>query len=612
MTPDSPLLLDDPFLKEVVTCVRQRMTDPQFGVGRLAADLHMDRSQLHRKVKAVTGLNVSRLIREVRLQKAHDLLRESSLTASEIAYDVGFSSPSYFFKCFHERFGVTAGESKHHDTAKRKPARARSVKLLYSTAAVIILIIMIASAWYFMVPEEREYVLVVLPVESENNMDAMYLAEGIQEALISELGRIPSFRVWTRGSANALVTLGSVAPVEEIDYYVRGILASDTNRISLEVSLEPAREDQPPFLLGRFENDLSEIRELQSSVVSAIVQKTGVPFGESYPQHTGNLAKVNPEVYRNYLRGMYYLDKRTGDYLELGMEYLRKAVDLDPGDPLAYAGLAQGYIRLGHSASESKDVFKKAKAAAERALAIDPNFPQALSALGQVQMYYEWDWEGAGASMRLANRLNPSMAEGHYHYAWYLNLFGHRAEAMREHKLATQLDPLGVKYHAWMAWMYATYDEFELAEEELETALELDPDYVTSWWAQGLILERQGQIDEALNVYRRMAERYPSHAFVLAAASAENHRENEALKILEGLEAGSLNPWQAIGVATVYASLGNPEKAYEWLRVKPHHAFVPWSRVNFRFENISGDPGFNAMMDFMNLPPVNRTASVIY
>src|SRR5690606_15437282 len=111
---------------------------------------------------------------------------------------------------------------------------------------------------------------------------------------------------------------------------------------------------------------------------------------------------------------------------------LHAAVDADPGDALAYAGLALGYARYGHGPAPLPDVWPRAKEAAERAIALDPDLPEAYAALGDVKLYMEWDWPGAEAALRRAIELGPSLAMPHYDLAWYLILFERWDEAIAE------------------------------------------------------------------------------------------------------------------------------------------------------------------------------------
>ncbi|MEJ2005186.1 MAG: tetratricopeptide repeat protein, partial [Cyclobacteriaceae bacterium] len=534
--------------------------------------------------------------------------------ASEIAYEVGFGSPSYFFKCFHERFGYTPGELKENDRVQYQPVvhHHENRKKWLAAAILVIIGVFVGSAFFHDQVNDKTYTIVVLPLESTDPDIPPYLTEGIQKSVIKRLGMIHAFRVWSQTSSLSLANHAGIDIIENVDYYLKGTLSRKNDELVVDISLLEKLQGDKMVQLGRFGQKFSNIHRLESAIVRSVADNVGVSLRDEENDLLTRNSSIQPEVYQNYLRGMYYLDKRSPEYYEIGMDYLKKAVDLDPGDALAYVGLAQGYIRLGHSASSSNDAFKKAKAAAERALSIDPNLPKALSALGQILMYSEWNWEDAEKAMTNAIRLNPSMAEAHYHYAWYLNLFERKEEAIREHKLAAELDPLGVKYSAWMAFMYASYDEFELAVGEAEQALALDPDHVTAIWAKGLILEKTGKTGQAIEVYHDLAERYPSHMFVLASALASSGKEAEARSLLEELLRKPESPWSAYGIASVYAALNEPDNAFKWLRYKPHHAFVPWCRTVKTFEKFSNNPEFNNILISMNLPPLKQSVTTVF
>ena len=232
---------------------------------------------------------------------------------------------------------------------------------------------------------------------------------------------------------------------------------------------------------------------------------------------------------------------------------------------------------------------------------------EAHAALGRIYLYYEWDWEAAERTFKYVNKKNPSMATNHYHYAWYLHLMGRKKEALTEHELAQHLDPLGPKNTAWLAWLYADYGEFEKAEKEVKKTFELSPDYAVGFLAEALIKEKQGKPEEAIDTYKRLVALYPHHKGLLGCAYIKAGYIEEGKKIISTIEQEPSSPWKAMQLATLYSVSEDFDKAIKWLKFKPHHAYVPWSRVVTNFYPMRSDPRFHQLLEEMGLPPLPKT-----
>jgi Tfp pilus assembly protein PilF len=194
-----------------------------------------------------------------------------------------------------------------------------------------------------------------------------------------------------------------------------------------------------------FERALEGALALQSEVAGAIA----VEVAPAEATRLAHSRVADPRTYEAYLRGMHHLKKGTPEGFETGMAYLHEAVDLDPADPLAHAGLASGYVTLGHSSGRAED-FRRAKAAALRALELNSSQAEAQTALAEVAMYFDWDWEEADRAFVRAIELSPSQAEVHAHYAWLHVLRGDWRRACEEAERAQELEPLAPAFTSWL------------------------------------------------------------------------------------------------------------------------------------------------------------------
>ena len=259
------------------------------------------------------------------------------------------------------------------------------------------------------------------------------------------------------------------------------------------------------------------------------------------------------------------------------MEFLHQAVEKDPTDALAYAGLADGYITLMHGANPPADVVARAKAAARTAVELDGSLPQAVFAMGAIKGYVEWDWPVGIATFRRAIELNPSFAMAHYHLAWFLALQGQMQEAIAEHIKAREADPLNPLHTAWLGELYRWNGQHDLAIAETKKAIELNPKFPPSYFVQGLTYADQGQWNKAVEMMRQASEAGPGLALGDRARCPRVPAARPRLgRLLAELEKEPTSSWTALWRGTLHAALGEKDAAFKWLSYEPHHIWTPW------------------------------------
>ncbi len=202
------------------------------------------------------------------------------------------------------------------------------------------------------------------------------------------------------------------------------------------------------------------------------------------------------------------------------------------------------------------------------------------------------------------------MADVRYHYAWYLLLMGRKEEAIYEHELSVKLDPLMAKNIAWLGWLYAFYGMYNKAEEQAQIALDIDPNHAIGIMAMGFYFEKQGKYDQALEMYKKLYSLYPYQIGPLGFINANMGNTNEAFKIINEIGQWPDSPWKAWNLVMMYASLGDAEKAFEWVQYKPTHAYIPWIRVIPVFDQFHNHPKFQRLIAEMHLPPAKEAILV--
>jgi tetratricopeptide (TPR) repeat protein len=226
---------------------------------------------------------------------------------------------------------------------------------------------------------------------------------------------------------------------------------------------------------------------------------------------------------------------------------------------------------LGHSPFPEKDAYPRAKAAADRALELDPDLAEAHLAVAVYRMYYEWDFDGAEDAFERAIEINPSLVSAHYHLAWLYELYGKDEEALRLGELTKELDPLSPFYSGWLAEQYRDAEMFDKAIEEAEATLKLRRGYPVGFLVLGETYADLGDFDKAIEYHEKLKDNF-FWSFSLAATLGKAGRIDEAREMAQKIEERG---GASLVMVLIYASMGDYDTAYEWL-LKARDARIPW------------------------------------
>jgi len=496
----------------------------------------------------------------------------------------------------------------------------RSIYLKYYSYAAVgaLLIIIIALIWFTRTFDvERAMVtksVAVLPLENlSDDPELEYLSIGMTDELIRELSKVNALSVIAQSSTQQYAgidrSFSEIArELNEVDYIVDGNLELINDKINTVIKLIDPIEDKVLWEQS-YDSEFSLTRQLWAQVAEDIVDIIGIFVPEENTALWSGIQPVDQDNYALYLKGMHAIEKTPPD-IDLGISYFNEAIDRNPADAYAWAGLATAYIAYGHTPSRTKDIRQKATAAALRAIQLDSTLAQAWSVFGQVKAYYEWEWEAAEQAYHKANELNPSLPWNHYHYSWYLVLFGRMNEAIREHKLAQELDPFSPVHTAWLGYIYMMVGEYDKAIKECKRAMEMKNKFLGTRFLADIYF-MTGRENEAIEFYEQLVEKYskPEYNF-LGRVYIESGKIDEGIKILNNLETKYdtvPSAWGALKRTEMYAALGDYDNTFKWGEFEPHHHFAPWVRVRWNIcyskdSSFIKDPRYKALMRRMNLP----------
>jgi serine/threonine protein kinase/Flp pilus assembly protein TadD len=450
--------------------------------------------------------------------------------------------------------------------------------------------------------------LAVLPLQNlTGDPEQEYFADGMTEALIANVGKIGALQVRSRTSImqykDVKKSLPEIARELNVDAVVEGSLLRVAERVQITVQLIQGPTDTHIWA-DSYERDLRDVLTLFNEIARTIAGEIEITLTPDQEARLAARRPVNPETYNAYLKGMFHLNKETPEGTRIGLEYLHQAIEKDPSDPLAYGGLALGYVISTHAPGAPPDAFERAKAAALKALELDDNLTEAHAALAMAKVYREWDWDGAAKAYRRALQLNPNLTLTRAHYAFYLLLFDRVGDALAEMRRVQEVDPLTPLWPAWQGWLYLYPEQYDEAIKETNKSLELYSDFPVALYVQGCAYAGKGMYDRAIELHQKAGMLSPQWKCGLACTYAMAGRLDEARQALAELEADHA-PWDTWFLALIHVALGERDGAFRWLEAAygpPNHPYLPWMRCVPEFMPLRDDPRFADLLRRMKLP----------
>ncbi len=389
--------IENEFLRSLTEIISANISDERFGVSELAVEAGMSRSNLLRKVKAITNLSVSRFIRQVRLKSAMDMLRQSSLTVSEVSYRVGFGSTSYFIKCFREFYGYPPGEVGNrgiNENTEKTPDMTLNRRFVVFPGIILGLLIAAVTLLMFLKPfssrkKDLEKSIAVLPFRNESSDSAnIYIVNGLMESILTDLQKIKDLRVASRTSVekyrNSDKLISELAKELNVNYLIEGSGQKIGDEILLNIQLIEGPTDKHLWAkqYRRFAGDIFDLEIELAKDIAKGIEATITPEEEERIEKppTDNLV-----AYDYFLKGYDLLVKGSSNDLEEAIPLFEKAIENDNKFALAYADLAITYYYLDVLQAEKK-YSELIDYNADKALSIDNELEQSLVAKARYYM----------------------------------------------------------------------------------------------------------------------------------------------------------------------------------------------------------------------------------
>ena len=487
---------------------------------------------------------------------------------------------------------------------------ARAPKRVRVLLAAIVMLALIAAAFVaYQIGSRRAKQpttirsLAVLPLQNLSGDPAQqYLADGITEELIGRLSDIRHLRVISHTSVmrfkSTQLSTPEIAKMLGVDAVVEGSVMRDGSRIRVHAQLIRAASDEH-FWSESYDRELRDVLAMNADVAQAIARKVEVTITGEEHKRLAAVRSVSPEVYENYLKGKFALDRGNNKSdLEESIAYFNEAIRKDPTYAPSYLGLANAYSDLGtvFMGGIAEQERPRAELAARKALELDPELAEAhvvMAAIAEAQ----WHWAEAESEYHRALDLRPNDAAAHSAFAWWLDCQGRTEEALTMSRRARELDPLAIS-GAHLAWHLFFARHYDQAIQELHSALAVKADDAFALWILGFALIANHHAQEAIPVLRKgvsLSNNSPALIGLLVNANAQAGRRADALRLLDELKRRKKTEYvPAAAFVLAYLGLGDYDQAFFWLEqaYKEQSYILLLLKVFPFFDPIRNDPRF--------------------
>jgi class 3 adenylate cyclase/TolB-like protein/Flp pilus assembly protein TadD len=439
-----------------------------------------------------------------------------------------------------------------------------------------------------------------------------YFSDGLTEELISRLSKIGRLSVIARtsvmkykGTNQDIAEIGRALQVGTI---LEGSVRKAGNQVRIAAQLIDVAS-QAHLWSEDYDRALQDIFAIQSDIAWQVAEALQITLLANEQKQIERQDTADLEAHNAYLKGLYFYNQGGVAY-DKSRTYFEEAIERDPGYALAYARLADVYVRLPFNSNmPAAEAYANARAAAEKALALNDALAEAHSALGSVKVLADWDWSGAEREFHKAIALNPNYAIAHAEYGHKVlsAVMGRYDDALGELRRAQELDPLSVQIAMQIGWVYNHARRWDQSIAQFQRVLELGSKSTQPWHGIGRAYVLMGRYEEAIAALDQAESVAPGFVYLKGlrgwalGLAGRTDEAQQTLRELEKTAAGQkVDP---VAFAFVYMGLGDHDHAIAWLRkaYDEHSAEMILLRTP-SWDSLRSEPEFIELMKDVGLP----------
>lgn len=489
---------------------------------------------------------------------------------------------------------------------------ARNKGILTVTLGVITLVLV---GYFLRFGRQKAYdSIAILPFRNASGAASMeYFGDGLTQSLTRDLSKLGGFRVLANSTVARYVgedldlsKLGSQLKVATI---LTGRFAQQSD--NLTVNCELVDTSNGALLWSEsYSQQTTDLLSIEDEITRRVAERLRPRLSPKEEQTLARRETKSADAYQLYLQGRHDLNQVSVEGRKKAIEFFNQAIQLDPNYALAYVGLAESYALLGFT-QPPRDQALRAREAVKRALAIDDNLPDAHLIRAFVLERYDWDWAGGDREFRRAIELNPRSGWAHSLYALYLMHLEHWEEAVQEARKSVELEPDSIATRVDFGWVFYGRRDDDRAIEQLNLALAISQNSALSHYLLGSVFRQKGMLQEALTESQKAVALSddPIHLSGLARVYAAMGNKEEAKRALDRMLTQSKQRYvDPFLIASVYASMDEKEKTFEWLEqaFEQRGLDLILVRIDPSYDKMRSDPRYKQLLLRMGLWPERK------
>jgi len=630
---------DQVFIQKLTEIIHANLENENFGVDELARASGLPRSAIYRRLMAISEKSTTQFIREVRLQRAMEILQQESTTAAEVAYKVGFGSPAYFNTCFHEYFGFPPGEVKNRnireleensgfilnnaiDEVEKSMQKTPVRKItLYTSVGFLALFFVylffnnLSFENFTILPGNRlktedKSIAVQLFKSLSSDQENQYFAEGVTKNIITNLTQIKEIKVINdpvEESEGKMPNLKRSAGKLKVRFLLSGSVQKSGEQVLVMAQLTDIARNQIVWS-DKYTEKLSDIFQIQSEIAYQVATNLHSVISKKEREQIKKIPTQNMEAHAWYVMGRYLLDRRSfkDEKINRYITPFKNAIAADPEYAEAYVGLADVYLTITRTQYyPSPEGYLLAKENVLKAIELDNSIAEAHAILGEILYLHEWKWEEARKKLEYAIELYPNSCEAHRYYGGLMKTLRQRELARFHCFKAAELNPISHSLILGKVEFLEEDGKYDDAMEEYKKIIELYPgSYSVYWHLWNFYRKTDQELKAVESLQKAFQVSLDDRPFVDTIKVVYNKYGRKGLeKWLNeyGIKYDDKGSWQA--TVMYYNEIGEKDKALDWLE-KAYVWRVPGlAGINAMPElnNLRNEPRFQALLGKMGL-----------